>query len=63
LVKYKIKMGEAFDNLFDEGTVNATSPTEINVFVRSNTLYYWKVISYDSNGNTSESALSNFYID
>ncbi len=40
-------------------TLNA-STTILNVDVTSNTLYYWKVITRDSEGNTSDSGIFDF---
>ena len=41
---------------------NFTSSTLNNVNVNANTVYYWKVITKDSKGNTSESGLFQFKV-
>lgn len=59
LVNYDVYLGTTSNNITLIKTQH-TSTSLADVSVNANTTYYWKVITYDSKGNTSDSGLFEF---
>lgn len=60
IVGYDIYFSTANPPLLHKSNHTATELT--NVTVSNNTIYYWKIVTKDSNGNTSESGIYNFKV-
>jgi len=61
LVNYDVYLGTSSNNITTIKTQH-TSTSLADVSVNANTTYYWKVISKDGKGNTSDSGLYEFKI-
>ncbi len=59
--KYIIYNGTEADAISEVGEVESPI-TSMSIGVSAGNTYYWKVISVDSKGNTSESSLGNFIV-
>jgi len=62
LVQYRVFVGTEIDDIRSFVTVDIDQGNSVNLPVRAGVINYWKVVSIDSKGNTSESSLASFYV-